>query len=184
MVKAMRGVVGDVKTYLDYGYFGVLGADFDEEGHSVGTYTPKKSYWAFQALSYMFAEDFECCEIAVFRKQMESTRLFGMDCHDATITEQGFSKPDGSKAYVYWNATNIMTTDFESTITVDVANLGNDIKIVDLMDGSVYKIPDNMIDDLGYNVYRLKIFPLKITQLQLLSTALNIWNKFCFEIYE
>jgi len=161
MVEAMRGVVGDVASYLDYGYFGVLGADFDEEGHSVGTYTPKMSYWALQSLASLFAEDFELCEIPVYRKPMESTRLFGMDCNDATIVEQGFVKPDGSKAYVYWNATNIMIMDYESTITVDVATLGNDIKIVDLMDGSVYKLPDDMIEDLGHNVYRLKNIPIK-----------------------
>ena len=32
MIEALGGKVGDVNSYLDYGYFGVLGAEFDENG--------------------------------------------------------------------------------------------------------------------------------------------------------
>ena len=51
MVEALNGVVSDKKSYLDYGYFGVLSAQFDEDGFSVGEYAPKKSFYALQTLS-------------------------------------------------------------------------------------------------------------------------------------
>ena len=46
MIEALHGTVGDKSSYLDYGYFGVLGADFDEDGFSTGEYEPKQSYYA------------------------------------------------------------------------------------------------------------------------------------------
>ena len=41
MIEALKGRTDDKASYLDYGYFGVLGADFDENGFSTGDYTPK-----------------------------------------------------------------------------------------------------------------------------------------------
>lgn len=57
MIEALNGTVGDLVSYLDYGYFGVLGADFDAQGRSVGNYTPKPSYYALQTISAIFSED-------------------------------------------------------------------------------------------------------------------------------
>ena len=42
---------------------------------------------------------------------------------------------------MYWAPTDIMTSDFESTISLQAVYKGDDIKIVDLMDGSIYKLP-------------------------------------------
>ena len=38
MVEALGGDPNNVASYPDYGYFGVLGADFDENGRSTGEY--------------------------------------------------------------------------------------------------------------------------------------------------
>ena len=46
MIEALSGRLGDKSSYLDYGYFGVLGADFDENGIATGEYTEKPSYYA------------------------------------------------------------------------------------------------------------------------------------------
>ncbi len=46
---------------------------------------------------------------------------------------------NGSAAFVYWNSTNLMTTDFESTVTFYTAGLPDKIRLVDLMDGTVYE---------------------------------------------
>ena len=161
MIEALNGTVGDVGSYTDFGYFGVLGADFDEEGHSIGTYTPKMSYWALQTISSVFAEDFELCDIPVMLQPRESKRFFGFDCKEQEIVHQGFVKPDGSKAFVYWYPSNILTTDFEATVTLEIACLGNNFKLVDLMDVSVYKIPENMIEDSGFGCYRLVNIPVR-----------------------
>lgn len=161
MIEALSGIVGDVGSYKDFGYFGVLGADFDENGRSVGTYTPKMSYWALQTISSVFAEDFNLCDIPVMLQPQESGRIFGTDCKEQEIVHQGFSKPDGSKAFAYWYPSNIMTTDFESTVTLEFACLGNNFKLVDLMDGSVYKIPDSMIEDKGFGCYKIINLPVR-----------------------
>ena len=161
MIEALRGTVGDISTYTDYGYFGILGADFDENGRSIGSYSPKMSYWALQSLASVFAEDFELCHLPILNRPQRSPRIFGMDCDDTTMVHQGFIRPDGSKAYVYWNPTDLMTTDFESTVTLDIANLGRDFKLIDLMDGSIYKIPDDMIEDLGFGCYKIVHLPIK-----------------------
>ena len=56
MKEALHGVTGDASSYKDYGYFGILGADFDEEGHATGSYTPKPSYYALQNLAALLSE--------------------------------------------------------------------------------------------------------------------------------
>ena len=63
MIEALNGKVGDLSSYLDYGYFGILGADFDENGFASGEYTPKPSYYAYQNVCSIFAEDFEVCDL-------------------------------------------------------------------------------------------------------------------------
>lgn len=51
MFEALRGTVDDPESYKDFGYFGVLGATFDEDGHATGEYTPKLSYRALQVIA-------------------------------------------------------------------------------------------------------------------------------------
>lgn len=161
MIEALSGIVGDIASYSDFGYFGVLGADFDENGRSVGTYTPKMSYWALQTIGSVFAEDFSLSDLPVMLQPQESGRIFGTDCKEYEIVHQGFSKPNGSKAFAYWYPSNIMTMDFESTVTLEFACLGNNFKLVDLMDGSVYKIPDSMIEDKGFGCYKIINLPVR-----------------------
>ena len=57
MVEALHGVVGDKASYLDFGYFGVLSADFNEDGVATGRYTPKPAYRALQHLCLLFRAD-------------------------------------------------------------------------------------------------------------------------------
>ncbi len=161
MIEALNGTVGDLASYLDYGYFGVLGADFDEEGRSVGNYTPKPSYYALQTLAAMFSEDAETADLPVIRWAEPSDRLFGMDCDDASVAECGFKRDNGSAAFVYWNSTNLMTTDFESTVTFYTASLPDKIRLVDLMDGTVYKLPESILESKGDGKYHIHNLPIK-----------------------
>ena len=71
MIEALNGVAGQKASYLDYGYFGVLGADFDENGISVGTYYKKKSYYALQNIASVFSGEYERKDLPViFLPQM------------------------------------------------------------------------------------------------------------------
>ena len=67
---------------------------------------------------------------------------------------------------VYWYPTNIFTTSYEGTISITVlSDYGKDMKVVDLMDGSIYDIPDDMIEEMGSGVYKIKKLPIKDTPL-------------------
>jgi hypothetical protein len=160
MIEALNGLVGQKASYLDYGYFGVLGADFDENGFSTGEYTPKPSYYALQTICSIFAEEVAPVELPVIRLPRESQRIFGRDCDDFSIISGGFRKPNGACAFAYWNSTNLMTTGFESTITLQAATLSDDIRLVDLLNGTIYRLPDSILEKQKDGCVLLKNLPL------------------------
>lgn len=168
MIEALNGTVGDLVSYLDYGYFGVLGADFDAQGRSVGNYTPKPSYYALQTISAIFSEDVQKADLPIIRWPEVSDRLFGFDCDDPSIVEGGFKCENGSAAFVYWNSTNLMTTDFESTVTFYTAGLPDKIRLVDLMDGTVYELPESILESKGEGKYAIHNIPIKDYPMALL----------------
>ena len=161
MIEALNGTVGDTASYLDYGYFGVLGADFDENGYSTGEYTPKPSYYALQNICSLFSEDTVTASLPVILLPEASSRYFGMDCSRAEIIGSGFQKSSGGSAFVYWKPTDLMTTTFEGSIRLQAAGLGNDIKLIDLMDGTIYRLPKEMVDDHGSGSLILEHIPIK-----------------------
>ena len=53
MIEALNGTVGNVSSYLDYGYFGVLGADFDSDtvlltDNQILIRAAKRNYYIFK----------------------------------------------------------------------------------------------------------------------------------------
>ena len=160
MIEALHGKVGDEASILDYGYFGVLGADFDAQGRSVGSYTPKPSYYALQNLASLFAGDVKNEVLPIVKERCESHRIFGMDCSDPTIVVRGFRKPNGAAAVAYWNAVNLMTTTCESTLSFRCAGLPGEVRLVDPMSGKIYRLPDAMCEPHGENRWFLRNLPL------------------------
>ena len=73
----------------------------------------------------------------------------------------GFKKPNGAAAFVYWNSTDLMTPEFKSTVSVQIAALKGDLKLLDLMDGKVYKIPETMIEINGEDCISLNNIPIR-----------------------
>ena len=143
MVEALSGNVNDKKSYQDYGYFGVLGAVFDENGFASGTYTPKPSYKALQTIASVFANGVEAMQLPVKVKPLESKRNIGMDISD-NVMSFGFKKPNGSYGFAYWYENNVMVSTFSATISFETGIPGEP-NLVDLLNGSVYKLPDNMV---------------------------------------
>lgn len=166
MVEALNGEAGNVTSYLDYGYFGILGAEFDENGKSVGTYYRKPSFYALQNLASVFAEDYEVCEIPAIFLPQESKRVFGMDLNRNNVVTGGFRRADG-EAFVYWYPSDIMTTSYEGTISMEVYSKYDKIQLVDLMDGNIYDIPESMISRDEYGLYFIKNLPVKDTPMLL-----------------
>lgn len=162
MIEALHGKIEEKSSYLDYGYFGVLGANFNEDGVATGECTPKLSYRTLQTIAAIFREDFTKAELPVdFIGGKPSRRLLRNDDEGKTIISGGFRKSNGSSAFVYWKPAELLTTVYESTISLEVAALPGIIRLIDLVDGSIYSLPSNMIDDNGRGHRRLINLPLR-----------------------
>ncbi|MFZ2654593.1 MAG: beta-galactosidase [Victivallales bacterium] len=144
MIEALNGKVGDTASYLDYGYFGVLGANFDAKGFATGEYTPKPSYYALQTIAAIFREEFTYTDLPVQFMRKNSKRLQRDEDSNKEITYGGFRKPNGSAAFVYWKPTELLTTSYEATISLDTAALTGEARLIDLLDGSIYAIPESI----------------------------------------
>ena len=161
MIEALNGTVGDKQSYLDYGYFGVLNADFDENGFATGDYSPKPAYYALQNLASVFAEDFKAADLPIMFQPNKSPRIFDSDFKGKSLMWAGFKRDNGAAAFAYWNSADLMTTDFESTVTLDLCSMKGDVRLIDLMDGTVYALPESIVEKVGQTTIRLKNIPIK-----------------------
>jgi len=164
MVEALGGNPDDVASYLDYGYFGVLGADFDENGRSTGEYYKKPSYYALQNICSIFADDYEHCELPIFFINEYSGWTMENTVKRNQAVTACFKRKSG-EAMVYWYPSNILTTSFEGVVKLEVMTEYKKMNIIDVMDGSIYEIPDDMIEEIGDGVYKLSNIPIKDSPL-------------------
>ena len=151
MMEALNGTAGDKATYRDFGYFGLLGAEFDENNVARGTVTPKPAFRTVQTLAAIFREEFTTEDLPIQIVQREnfvttvSPRLLRID-DSLALQYQGFRRPNGSAAFLWWNPTELLTTEYEATASFDCSLLPEvEPRLVDLVDGSIYAIPEDMI---------------------------------------
>lgn len=163
MIEALRGKVGDKASYLDYGYFGVLGADFDEDGFSTGDYAPKPAYFALQNLAALFAGEVRRVAPPVTFLREATVKPWVVrdvdfsECHTA-----GFRLENGTLLYAYWKNSEATTNDFHGTVTL-CAGLPADVPVhfIDPMDGAVYALPEGACRDLGHHNYYFPRFVIR-----------------------
>lgn len=163
MIEALNGKAGEIQTYLDYGYFGILGAMFDENGKSIGDFKEKKSYYALQNLcAFVGKKPINYAKLPVLAQNDKYTeRVFGRPTQLDEVIFYGFENEKNIKSLAYFHPTDILTTSFEG-VTSFVIDLPIDKMILfDPMDGFVYKIPNNQIEDLGNGVFKLYDIPIK-----------------------
>ena len=170
MAEALNGKVGDVGSYRDFGYFGLLGADFDENGIASGNYRPKPSYYAFRTLCSVFSDGCKPCAVSGIVPTVEYSGLLWDNDYDLASGKcYSFTKPNGSVGITYWRPTDVLTDTFESTVSFTVTDELYDLgmRLVDLRNGSVYSIPENMIrkDANGVTLLNLPVYdsPLLLT---------------------
>lgn len=167
MIEALNGSVDNTASYLDYGYFGVLGADFDDEGKSIGTYYEKPSYYTLQNICSVFAEEYEVCKLPVMLNGGYSDFIGENRVVRKNLITGAFKKKSG-KCFVYWYPSNILTSSVETVTDITFFTEYDKFKLVDIIDGTIYKIPDSMIENMGNGVYRIKNMPVKDTPLLLI----------------
>ena len=168
MIEAQFGKVGHVNTYLDFGYFGLLSADFDENGVATGEYRPKPSYRSMQVLCEIFRGDFAAVDLPIRRTVKPSRWVHDTDCTDRTVCMYGFRRPGGGTALAYWNSTQILSTTYAGTISFEVAALDlSKVRLVDLATGKIYTLPEKMWVDKGNGCAELVNLPLTDSPLLL-----------------
>lgn len=163
MIEALHGKKGDVASYLDYGYFGFLRALFDENGKSIGEYNEKPSFYALRNVCSIFKDEVVPFDLPIICTGPDYTeRVFGLTERMQDIVVYGFkNKKNNSYALAYYKPTDLMTISFEGLMSF-IADMDiSEMRLVDLMDGKVYKLPEKMIEEMGSGVYRLKELPIK-----------------------
>ena len=161
MIEALKGRLADKASYMDFGYFGVIGAEFDENGRASGEYTEKPAYYALQTLASLMRGNAKRCALPWRYAIMPSKRVNGEDCTDSTRRVETFRLDDGRKALIYWNATDLLTATYEGTISFEVFGVkAHSVRLIDLKNGNVYALPENMVEDLGFGGVHLKNLPL------------------------
>lgn len=162
MMEALNGKNGDVTSYKDFGYFGVIGAEFDEMGRSSGEYKPKESYYALQNLCSVFAEEWELTEaLPALPVPGYSPRIAGDEPPVEKLELVGFQKPNGSSALAYWKLCAPLTTDFDGSMSFEAEGNPEKAGFADLLTGKLYKIPQANIQQLEGNKYRIVNIPLE-----------------------
>lgn len=159
MIEALNGNVNDQASYLDYGYFGVLGAEFDENGHSVGNYYKKPSFYVLQNLASIFAGDFAVQELPVLFTPEDSVRIFGRDTRREQVITGGFSRPQG-QALAYWYPADLMTSTFEGTVSFEIFSPYDEVRLIDVMSGTVYKLPESIQERDAHGTYHFHHLPI------------------------
>ncbi len=175
MIEALNGTVGNLSSYLDYGYFGVLGADFNENGRASGTYTPKLSYYALQNLCSVMAEDYEVSDLVVDGLVLESIRMQGNDFDFSNAKDYCFKRSNGSYAVIYWVPHNILTETYEGTVSLKLDDSVKNKKILftDLLSGKVYNLDNRITEDDGI----LKNIPITDSPLMLTFGDFFEWEE-------
>ncbi len=165
MIEALNGTVGDKASYMDYGYFGVLGADFDAEGRATGGYTPKPSYRALQTIAALFRDGVEHGPVPVQFYYEGCARLgwvSGQSNAEPTPPELmrfGFNHPNGAVGCAYWKSVNLLTETYESTVGFIATAVPEKIRLVNLLDGTVHSVPDKFVERTRFGV-RLHHLPV------------------------
>ena len=163
MVEALNGIVGDKASYLDFGYFGVIQADFNEDGLATGEYTPKLSYHALQHLCTLFDGSVKPADLPMRRVVNPSARVFGKDASDSRLVMLGFENGGGT-ALAYWEAADLMTETYDGTVSFEIAGEKEAPKLIELMSGDVYLVPEKLLkrNELG-EIEQLVNLPLTDT---------------------
>lgn len=161
MMEALNGRVGDTASYKDFGYFGVLGAEFDKSGVATGDYKPKPSYYALSNLASLLGGNIVPMDLPFTVKNDMAAHMGNAPTLKACEVESyGFRLDNGAYALAYWHPADIMSTDYLGAVTFAAFDLG-EVHLVDPLDGAVYRLSQDMITKDSWGDDELKLLPIK-----------------------
>lgn len=162
MAEALNGSTGDKLSIRDFGYFGVVGAEFDEEARSTGNYYAKPSYTALQHLTAVLCEDYAPAAIRATPVTEYSTKMLGNNFSFAGATQYAFTRPSGSTAFFYWKPTEILTETYEgeTSFCLSANEIGEKtVRLLDMRSGVIYALGEGQLTREGgdYHFHNLPI---------------------------
>jgi hypothetical protein len=138
-----------------YAYFGVLHGD---------DYTPKASYYALQNLCAILDESAQLTELPVLLHTLANADAKGRQSGDdpavVAYRQYGFSKTNGSAAFFYWNPVPLLTSQYEGSVSLWVARLSANCRLIDPLTGIIYEIPEKCFSQKSDSQYVLEYMPL------------------------
>ena len=150
-----------------YGFFGVLGERFDENGSPLGEYYRKPSFVAMQTLCAVFDDTVERVHIPHEFSIANYSYDIDSSVQGAGIYTGGFRKENGALGFVYWKAEDILRSDYSACTTISVYGVDQHVKLIDLYSGEVYDIDKNKIE---YENGEMKLNSIPLTDYPLLLT--------------
>lgn len=168
MAEALNGETGNIQSISDFGYFGVIGADFDENARATGNYHPKPSYTALQTLASVLCEDYTYKAFNIEAIKEWSTPMQGSNFDFAKASKYSFKRDDGSFALFYWKPTEILTETYsgETSFKITTDATVKSVNLVDMSNGTVYELDDRQIL-IENNSVRFSNVPITDTPLML-----------------
>lgn len=142
MAEALNGSVGDVMSVSDFGYFGVVGADFDENARATGNYHTKLSYFALQNLTSVLCEDYESENIEFTAIREFSQGMLSDNFDFSQAQKCVFKRNNGETAIFYWKDANFLSETYsgETSFMFKCDLEPETVELIDMFDGSIYEI--------------------------------------------
>ncbi len=159
MAEALNGLNAQQHSFHDYGYFGVLAAEFNNDGIASGEYHEKPSYYALQHMASLFAEEVTPVQIPLICKPTQCRYINAPESTHQQISTFAFRLADGKTALAYWYNSNLLEASVSSTISMEIL-CPHSPQLIDPMDGNIYSLPDDMTEHNG-SALLLKHLPLK-----------------------
>ena len=95
-----------------------------------------------------------------------STGLYEFEDDRRNVISGGFKRESG-ELFAFWKPTNIMTTNYEHTVSFEICSEYDCVRLIDVMDGSIYELPNEIVTRDEFGTYRFKNLPIKDTPMLL-----------------
>ena len=122
-----------------------------------------------QNLASVFEGEWELCDLPLIARVEDSKLTFAQTLKGKELTGGGFMRENGAYLYAYWKPCDLMTTEYEGVVTLEISGLPEDFRLIDPMDGSVYAVPEKIIERVGEQSFLLHELPVRDYPLLLTS---------------
>lgn len=164
-----------------FGRYGVLGAQFDEQGYATGSFAPKPSYTAMQCIATVMAEGVQRQKDTVQFCVTENCYWGTPDMDENSpmgerLTAYTFRRQGGDPIHLYYLASPILGFTYDGSTTLMLPEPMKRPAVLDMATGMVYEIDSDHITTYNGKQVLLRVllrdYPMAIIDLD--NTTLTI----------